>query len=399
MDARLHQFQHSAATEVSRTQGIARQRDQGIKGSSDREERRAGAWISIAIGMMTTVVAGCASAPSTQAPRVSEALASRPNGSANEGTLSVRGRDGDAARKPSGGPSVAPVSGQPIASVDDRPLARADFLELLLRSHGPALLEQLIVLRVAEQIAAERGLEVTQADIDAEYDRGLRRLTDPLSAITGQAYDRLAAEEILARLLDDRQVSRGEYLLAIRRNAFLRRLALDELRINEADLRDEYNRVFGERVEVRHIQLSSPVEVERVREALRAGEDFGELARRLSLNSAGAMKQGLLEPFSRQDESVPEPFREAAFRVAPGEISPSFRIGSWYHLLRVERRIPAESPPWEIVRDSLERRLQERLVEPKLAQLHERLFREARVRIDDPVLREAFEKKYSRIGR
>lgn len=286
-----------------------------------------------------------------------------------------------------------------LARIDDRPIAVSEFVDVLLRSHGPALLEQMIVLVAAERITTERGLHVTQADIDEEYDRALRKLIDPLTAITGRAYDRLSAEDLLVQLLEDRNVSREEYLLAIRRNALLRRLALDELRITEDDLRGEYGRVYGERVQVRHIQLSSPVEVERMLDRLREGEDFGALARRFSLNSAGALNDGLLEPFSRHDESVPEAFRAAAFSVPPGELAVPVRIGQWYHVLKVEKRIPAESPTFEEVRPLLERRLQDRLVEPRIAQLHQRLFRNARVSIQSPALREAFDKKYGRNSR
>lgn len=284
--------------------------------------------------------------------------------------------------------------GQPIATINGKPIARHRVVDLLLRSHGVGLLEQLIALETAQALAAEKGLDVGAARFDREYARSLRRLVDPLSSITSGPFDREQAERLLDVILADRNMSRDEFIIVVRRNAYLRAIVESQQVVTERQLRAEYERAFGERVQVRHIQLASPAEVSRVRDRLDAGGDFGELAGLYSGNVASARVGGLLEPFPANDDEVPELLREVAFSLEPGVVSSAVRIGSWYHLLELERRIASEDRDFAQVRPLLQRRVRERRADPAMERLYERLFREASIEIHDPVLGEAFERKH-----
>ncbi len=284
--------------------------------------------------------------------------------------------------------------GQPIATINGQPIARHRVVDLLLRAHGVGLLEQLIALEAAQALAAEKGLDVGAARFDWEYARALRRLVDPLSSITSGSFDREQAERLLDVILADRNMSRDEFMIVVRRNAYLRAIVESQQVVSERQLRAEYERAFGERVQVRHIQLATPAEVSRVKDRLDAGADFGELAGLYSGNVASARVGGLLEPFPANDDEVPELLREVAFSLEPGVVSSAVRIGSWYHLLTLERRIASEDRDFAEVRPVLQRRVRDRRADPAMERLYERLFREASIEIHDPVLREAFERKH-----
>jgi len=287
---------------------------------------------------------------------------------------------------------------QAVATVDGRPIPRRRVIDTLLRSHGPDLLLQIIALDTAEALASAKGLKVQQADVNREYDRALRRLVDPLSSVTAGSFDRAEAERLLDTILAERNMSREEYGIVIRRNATLRAIVESEQLLTEEQLQAEFARAFGERVQIRHIQLATLTDVTRVTDQLASGKEFGELAGRYSANVASARTMGLLEPFSASDEDVPRILRDVAFSLEPGEVSSAVRIGSWYHLLKLERRIRAEDRGFEEARDQLRRRLGDRLAEPAMQQLYERLVREANVTIHDPVLREAFVRKHPDLG-
>ena len=183
-------------------------------------------------------------------------------------------------------------------------------------------------------------------------------------------------------------------MIVLRRNAFLRKIIRSEQRFTPQQFQEEFNRTFGERVQVRHVQLATRAEVSRVRDQLDAGASFGELARKYSANQASAQEGGLLEPFSKDDDRLPELFRETAFALSPGEISEAVHIGEWYHLMLLEKIIPPRQRDFQEVRDQLEQRLRDRLTEPAMFELYERLFQTANIEIYDRVLREAFEKKH-----
>ncbi len=299
------------------------------------------------------------------------------------------------ASKPSGVTSAADT----IATVNGQPISRASAVDLLLQSHGPALLEQIVVLTAAEREAAEKGLSVTPADIDRELDLALRQLINPQLPVAPLEFDRGAAERVLDAVLDERNISRAEFMIGMRRNACLRKLVEAEQRTDAEDLRAEYERTYGARVQIRHIQLATLADVARAKDRLAAGMDFAEAARHFSANTASAPRGGLLEPFSAGDEEVPPALREAAFRLSPGEVSSAIRVGEWYHLLKFETSLPAEYPPLTNVRAELEVKLRERSAGPAMQQLYERLFREADVRVHDPVLKAAFEAKRSNLNR
>ncbi len=288
---------------------------------------------------------------------------------------------------------------QTIATVNGQPIARRRVVGLLLRSRGVEILEQLLGLQVAAMAATKRGLTVTRADVDLEYDLVLKSLTGPLSSSAPETPDHKAAERLLATVLADRNMSREELDTITRRNAYLRKMIESQQTFTEGQLRQEFQRVYGKRVRVRHIQLATLAQVARVKERLRAGEDFGELAGRYSANVAGAQNQGLLDPFSVEDEELPALFRKTAFALQPGEVSSAVRLGQTYHLIKLEEELPAADHRFADARGELEQSLRERVTQPAMAALLEKLLREANITIDDPILAEGFEKKHRGKGR
>jgi len=282
-----------------------------------------------------------------------------------------------------------------VAVVNGRPIPHRDLIDLLLRSHGVIVLEQLIGLNLAEAAAAERGLSVGQTDVDREYDRALRHLAEPLSSTTSAPFDRQSAERLLETVLAQRNVSPEEFDLVIRRNAFLRKIAEAETVVTDQQLHQEYERRYGERVQVRHIQLATLAEVERVRERLAAGEGFGEMARRYSANKSSAAELGLLAPISAGEEDVPALLRQVAFSLNVGDVSDAVRIGEWFHLIKLEALLAPEAVEFEEVRTELEVGLRERLADSAMSGVFEKLFRAATIEVHEPLLKAAFERKHS----
>ena len=282
-----------------------------------------------------------------------------------------------------------------IALVDGRPISRSQLVNLLLAGHGVGILEQLVVLECARSVAAQQGLVVTQFDIDAEYERSLRTLSGPLQAAPEQApFDRDQAERVLAEVLSRRNVSRAECLAMVTRNAFLRAIVSANMTFTDEQLRAEFERSCGPRVEIRHIQSASIADAERVAGLLGAGEDFADLATRYSANARTAVGGGLLRSFSASDDQVPAALRDAAFRMHPGEVSNPLRVDEWYHIVKIERRLPADSRSFEQLRSELENRLRERLTTPAMQTLYTKLFEQADIHIVDPGLAVQFARKH-----
>ena len=274
-------------------------------------------------------------------------------------------------------------------------MQRHRIVDLLLRANGVGVLEQLVVLDAAAELATHKGLTITQADIDREYDGALRKLVDPFSGASSGNFDRESAERTLESVLAQRNISREEFRLGMRRHAYLRRIVESELTFTREQLQAELQRRYGPRLEVRHIQLASPRSAARIRARLANGEDFAQLAREHSANLISAEAGGLLQPFSDKDDALPALFRRTASSLKAGEISEAVRVGEWYHLIKLERRIEAKPVELEPIRGELTQSLLERLSDPAMEKLYERLFREAKIEIHDLVLDEAFRKVHA----
>lgn len=254
------------------------------------------------------------------------------------------------------------------------------------------MLEQLIALEAVEDFAAGKGLALSAGDVERERDRTLRRIGNPLADIMPESdsFDRAKAEQALQTVMAQRNVSPPEFDIVLRRNALLRKIVESQRAFSEEELRTEFGRLYGPRVMVRHVQLATAGEAARCRERMESGEAFADVARRYSVNEVSAAAGGLLEPFSRLDERVPEPFREAAFSLAPGELSDVVRVGEWHHVLRVESTLPGEERDFRASRIDVERILRDRTSDAAMFALYEKLFRSATINVGDAGLREEF---------
>lgn len=310
-----------------------------------------------------------------------------------------------------------------IAVVNGIPIGRAVMADELIRSHGLPLLEQMILLIAARQRAHDMGLSVTQKDIAAAYEDALKRLSTPVGAPDELPLDRAAAEKLLDEFLVAKNISRSEWERRMEQQAYMHKIAASEaakIPISPSMLREQYALEYGQRVQIRHIQVSSLAAVQRVREALSGAavnastatqpaasasrpaptrNDFELVARKLSENQITASRGGLMAPFTRSDPSVPPLLREAAFSLQPGQISPAINEGTWYHLLRLERLFPASEVGFENVdAESLKAHLLERLTAQRQDALEAELFRAASVDVRDIELGRQFRSRH-RAGR
>ena len=349
---------------------------------------------SRALLTLAMLLAGCV-APASEAPTVAGAWQSRGDLPANQssnrnevfsvepnGAVIYKQNEGEPAAKsrPAQRGGAASAQPNPIATVNGRVVARERMVDLLLRARGAEVLEQLIVLEAAEGLAAQRGITVSESDVEAEYDRALRELSQ--SSHTGSLIDRPAAEAVLASVLAQRHVSHEEFMLGMRRNGLLRKLANEEQVVTDAQVRAEFARRYGPRVRVAIAAVPTMADAPLWRQRL---------------ITPGQEPSGIeyLGPFSSEHDDVPAIIRQTAFGLAPGQVSDTLRLENGWVLLRVDEQVPANSEvAFESVQGELEEAVQERLCKKAMAALYERLFRESQVKINHPILREEFERAY-----
>ncbi len=284
-----------------------------------------------------------------------------------------------------------PVAEPAVAVVNGRPIERREFVRLLIESRGLPLLQQMVLRDAARQEVERQGLTVGPAEIDREYDLTLQ--ADRYNGRDPEALTPTRREQLIEEWTQTRGISRAELSIAMERQACLRVLAEPEVRIDDAMLRKEHARVHGERVEVRHIQLAALRVWDQVRQRLAHGDRFEDLVADYSQNGLSRERRGLLPVFSRDDTTVPAAFIEVAFRLEVGQVSNPIEAEGSYHVLKLERRIPADEISFEEAQASLRRNLHARLLGLAMEQVGQRLLLAARLKIEDPVLRRQYERE------
>lgn len=310
--------------------------------------------------------------------------------------LHADGPDGNAAStRPA---DVAPgTTDRPIAFVNGKPIGREQLVEMLIDSHGMAVLEQLILLSAARQKAASMGLSIATEDVAAAEEDALRRIASPVGDPESMPLDRPAAEQLLAEFLRLKGLSRAEWKCRMEQLACIRKIAeaeIAETEITDEMLENQYDLAYGERVQIRHIQASSHEAIARAVEMLEE-KPFEEVAREISENALTREKGGLMPPFTRHDGAVPPLIREQAFSLPVGEVSEPLREGAFYHLIRVEKSFPASGVGLDNVdRDKLRQQLIDRLVRQRTDALDAELFQAARIDIRDEKLARQFRRRH-----
>lgn len=286
-------------------------------------------------------------------------------------------------------PAARAQDGDAVVIVNGQPISRTRMVELLMEARGLELMQQLVVLELAKEETRRLKLRVTADDVQGEYERALARIAPTVDA-QGQSLTAEERQKALEILLQEKGLSLTEFKIGMERNAHLRKAVEREFQIDDATLREEFARLYGEKAEVRHIQVGDVGGLHEALNRLDTNTDFADVARAVSQNPDTAANGGLLPPFTFNDETLAPVLREAAFSMKPGEVSKPIHVGAWWHILKLERRLPSPDVRFEDVREQVERSLQDRVIPQQMNRLITTLYQKADVKVLDTALRKKY---------
>ncbi len=236
--------------------------------------------------------------------------------------------------------------------------------------HGKEVLENMISRTIVRQACAEKGVTVSEAEVDQE----IVEISKKFGLAVDQWYKMLEAE----RGLNPEQYRRDIIwpMLA------LQKLAGKDVKITREMMQKAYEDNYGERVKARMIVLDNPRRASEIWEKIKNNpDDFESLARDYSVEANSRALGGTIPPIRKNSEGTHEALRKAAFQLKEfGEISGILQVGpSQYVILKYEGRTEPISHSVEDVQAQLHAELEEREVQKLIGETFDGLQKSARV--------------------
>jgi len=255
---------------------------------------------------------------------------------------------------------------------------------------------------IREKLLEERARELSVAATDAEVEEAVERVKRQYNLATDAEFDAALAASKLTRDELKRQMRHTITLQKV-----IGRDVTSQLDLSDDTLRPEYERQkdklyrVPDQARVGEIVLrfdpndpaareSAAARIEEARAKIQGGIPFAEVARDTSEGNARA-RGGDLGLVSK-GELLPA-LDAAVFSDPPEEYPAPVLLSGSIHLLRVTERKAAGYRPFSEVREDLKRRLSDDLYDKRFGEYIEKLRRDAFIKIYDPALAKAEEKK------
>lgn len=298
-------------------------------------------------------------------------------GVAAEGRASVA--DGAAAAQvPAGKPQYLARVGSAVVTYDqvaDEAMAR----------YGGEVLDQLINRTIIEIACRDRGISVTEAEVEQE----ITTIAQEFGLDRSNWLQMLQAERNITPIQYKRDV--------IWPMIALKKLAGAEVQVTEADIKRAFERDYGPKVKARMIMMDNQRRLNEVwqkanaaREAAgddqsKAAAEFGRLAREHSMEPTSKALDGVIPPIRRHTGPENESIENAAFNLRPGEISGIVQLSTpgapRYVILFCEGHTePVVTPDkMDLVRDEIVAQLTKEKTQESVAKVFKKLQEETPV--------------------
>ncbi len=239
--------------------------------------------------------------------------------------------------------------------------------------YGKEVLENLINRTIVRQACAERGITVSEAEVDQE----ILEISKKFGLAVDQWYKMLEAE----RGLKPEQYRQN----VIWQMLALKKLAGKDITITREMMQMAYEDNYGPRVKCRMIVMDNPRRATEMWEKIKSNpDDFESLARDYSMEPNSRALGGTIPPIRKHSEGTHKEIRKAAFAfkkdVAEPQISPILQVGtSQYVILKYEGHTEPVEHSVEDVQAQLHAELEEREVQRLVGQTFDGLQKSARV--------------------
>ncbi len=259
-----------------------------------------------------------------------------------------------------------------LARVNNELIGYDNVANECMERYGAEVLESFINRTIIHQACRRAGIEVTQADVNAE----VVKIAKKFDLTPENWYQIIQSERHLSRLQYQQDIIWP--MLA------LKRLAGNDIKITEEDMRRVFLRDYGPRVNARMIMCDK---VERAKEAwelvTKDPASFGKVARERSIDPGSKALDGKIQPIRMYGGN--DNLEKEAFKLNENEISGIIDVSTpeahrYVILLCEGRTTPIVKDINERgIREQVRKQIEEEKTQIEVAKVFERLKKEAQV--------------------
>ena len=250
------------------------------------------------------------------------------------------------------------------------------FVSVILALSGCGNRGQKVLAKIGDRV-------ITLEEFDKKIERLPKQYQEILKVQKKKFLDEIIREELLhkeaLKSKIDKDPETQEVIAEAKKRILVARLiknrVQDKAFISEEEIKryyDEHSEEFmlPERWRASHVLVDTPKEAEEIREKLKQGASFEELAEKRSKDAA-SKKGGDVGYFSK-GQLIPE-FEKACFELELGELSDVVKTQFGYHVIKLTDRKSPEvqefSSVENIIKKDLERKRKTQLLEELIADL------------------------------
>lgn len=248
-----------------------------------------------------------------------------------------------------------------VAKVDGEKILQAELDDALREQYGTEVLETLITNKMVELEAKKLGVTVSEDSIQSEYEE----------LMESYGGEEALQEALEANGLTEKSVKENIRIYQLTKNVIATGIDITDEEV--AQYFDNNKESYGQQEEVvaSEILLEDETTAKDVLKKLKAGEDFSELAKAYSIDSATSENGGDIGTISRGQ--MDEALEEVVFSLEKNSISDIVQTSEGYHIIKVTDKVPAKEAVLEDVKaDVYATILEERINEEYTSWLDEK---------------------------
>jgi hypothetical protein len=214
------------------------------------------------------------------------------------------------------------------------PITREELGEYLIAREGADRLQHLVNRRIIEHACRQKGIDVTAAEVEAEFAETLKAL--------GPTADVKKFEQMV---LKPNHKSLYEWKEdAIRPRLLLAKLCRDRIQVTEEDIQTAFDAYYGEKVDCRIIMWPrTEYDIAmKMYAKIRDSEEEFDRAARTQADPTLAAKGGNVTPIGHHTTSD-DGLEKEAFGLRPGELSKVIETPRGYVVIKCVGRIPPDT--------------------------------------------------------